>query len=81
MPTLSELREAHRQTGAALREAEDRLGQARDRARDAVMKVATCEREMIDGEADDAALSSARAERSAAMSALKTLEEELRPAR
>lgn len=80
MPTLSELRAAHRQAGAALRAAEDRLGQARDRARDAVGAVAKLEREMIDGSGDDAALTAARSERTKAMTALKALEDELRPA-
>lgn len=80
MPTLNALRDAHRQTGIALRAAEDRLGQARDRARDAVGAVAKLEREMIDGTGDDAALTAARAERAQAMAALKALEDELRPA-
>lgn len=80
MPTLNALRDAHRQTGIALRAAEDRLGQARDRARAAVGAVAKLEREMIDGTGDDAALTAARSERTQAMAALMALEDELRPA-
>lgn len=79
MPTLNELREAYRQTGAALRAAEDRLGQARDRARDAVEAVARLEREAIDGASNSTALDAARGERTSAMSALTALERELRP--
>lgn len=79
MPTLTELRDAHRQTGTALRDAEDRLGQARDRARTAVGVVAKLEREAIDGVGDTNALTAARTERTKAMDALRALESELRP--
>lgn len=79
MPTLQELREAHDATGAAFREAKDRLGQARDRARLAVSVVADLEREAIDGAGNADALAAARSERTKAMNDLKALEEELRP--
>lgn len=80
MATLQELRAAHQATGAALREAEDRLGQARDRARAAVEGVAVLERQSIDGKPDADALTAARSARTKAMGELKALQDELRPA-
>jgi hypothetical protein len=80
MPTLRELREAHRRSGAALRTAEDRLGQARDRARSAIEAVSDLERRAIDTAVDPAVLDAAQDERTAAMADLAVVESELRPA-
>jgi hypothetical protein len=77
MPTLSELREAHRQTGAALREAEDALGQARDRARSAIDALADCDHRSLDGRATAEELEAARTERTEAMAELANLERTL----
>lgn len=80
MATLRELREAHRRSGAALRSAEDSLGQARDRARTAIAAVSDLERRAIDAPVDPADLDAAQDERTAAMADLAAVEAELRPA-
>lgn len=79
MPILKHLRAAHRDAASALRDAEDRLGQARDRYRTAIQRLARLEQAAIDEDIDPAELEAARTERHDAETALRALEDELRP--
>lgn len=79
MPTLKQLRQAHRRTGDALREADDRLGQAREAAEQAVRAQYEMEIQSLREEVPEEDLTAARARVSEARAALTRVREELQP--
>lgn len=81
MPTLNRLRQNADEANAALREAEDRLGLARQRRHQSIAKLSALESEAVDVDFDPAEITAATTERDAARTALATIEAELRPDR
>lgn len=81
MPTLPEFRAAADAAQAAYREARDVLGRARDRTRNALAALHELQRDAIDWDVDPATIAAARAEFTAANTALTDLERDLRPER
>lgn len=81
MPTLAELRDAAETAQAALRDARDRLGRARDRAHLMVDALNGLQLDAIDYDVDASQIATARANRDAALVALADVERELRPDR
>lgn len=79
MPTLGELRAAHEATGAALRDATDRLGRARDEARESIRALADLEMTDVRDPVDQDEIRAARDRRSAALAALAVIRTELKP--
>lgn len=77
--TLAELRAAAVSASAVLREAEDRLGQAKDTARASIALLASLEQASIDRLVDEAAMQAARDARDAALADLATIEATLDP--
>lgn len=81
MPTLPELRAAADATQVAYREARDGLGRVRDRTRNALAALHDLQRAAVDWDIDPASIAAARAELTAANTALSDLERDLRPER
>lgn len=79
MATLAELRAAHEVTGAALREAVDRLTVIRQEARDSIRVLADLETSNVTEDVDPEQLRAARDRRTAALAALAAIRLELRP--
>lgn len=79
MPTLRQLRQAHRRTGDALREADDRLGQHQEAAQRAVREQYQLELRSLVEDVPEAELATARERVSAARAALAAVRDELKP--
>lgn len=79
MATLAELRAAHEATGAALRDALDRLGAIRAEARESIRILADLDTTNVEEDVDPEQLRAARDRRTAALSALAAIRLELRP--
>lgn len=81
MPTLNRLRQNADDANAALRDATDRLGLARQRRRESIAKLSALEADTIEVDIDPADITAATNERDAARAALATIEAELKPDR
>ena len=79
MPTLKQLRQAHQRTSTALNEAQDRLGQSRDAAQQAVRDWADMEMRSLTEQVPDEDLAAARARVSKARDELAVIRDELKP--
>lgn len=79
MPTMRELRQAHRATGEALRAAEDQLGQAQDRTHETHRVWSDLERRSIREDVPQDEIAAARAAYEAAKTDLRTIQRALKP--